>query len=146
MLKRALTDGTVADRLASFTPKPGDGVFIPAGTVHSLGGGVVVFEVQQNSDVTFRLHDWNRVDTKTGKPRPLQVEQAIACIDFEQACGGPVVPVMEGETPVLREQLFFVSIFDCGDTVGNCRLWSERRERRVCWCALLERLGWNIIA
>ena len=65
-----------------FTPKPGDGVFIPAGTVHSLGGDVVVFEVQQNSDVTFRLYDWDHVDAKTGQPRALQVDQALACIDF----------------------------------------------------------------
>jgi mannose-6-phosphate isomerase len=66
-------------------PKPGDAVFIPAGTVHTLGGGVVVFEVQQNSDVTFRLYDWGHVDAKTGQPRPLQVDQAFACIDFANA-------------------------------------------------------------
>jgi len=65
-LRQALTSGTVADHLACFTPKPGDGVFIPAGTVHSLGGGIVVFEVQQNSDVTFRLYDWGHVDAQTG--------------------------------------------------------------------------------
>ena len=76
-LRQALTDGGVADQLACFTPKPGDGVFIPAGTVHSLGGGVVVFEVQENSDVTFRLYDWNHVDAKTGKPRALQVDRAL---------------------------------------------------------------------
>ena len=67
--------------------KPGDGVFIPAGTVHSLGGDVVVFEVQENSDVTFRLYDWDHVDAKTGKPRALQVDQALACIDFARVCG-----------------------------------------------------------
>jgi mannose-6-phosphate isomerase len=57
-LRRALTNRAVADHLVGFTPKPGDGVFLPAGTVHALGGDVVVFEVQQNSDVTFRLYDW----------------------------------------------------------------------------------------
>ena len=46
--------------------QPGDAVFLKAGTVHSLGGDVVVFEIQQNSDVTFSLYDWNRVDAKTG--------------------------------------------------------------------------------
>jgi mannose-6-phosphate isomerase len=55
----------VEDHLASFTPKPGDGVFMPAGTVHSLGD-VVVFEVQENSDVTFRLYDWNHVRSQDG--------------------------------------------------------------------------------
>src|SRR5580704_5289831 len=65
-LRQALANGSVADRLACFHPKPGDAIFLPPGTVHSLGGGVVVFEVQQNSDVTFRLYDWNHLDPKTG--------------------------------------------------------------------------------
>jgi mannose-6-phosphate isomerase len=105
-LRQALTDGGVADQLACFTPKPGDGVFIPAGTVHALGGGVVVFEVQENSDVTFRLYDWNHVDAKTGKPRALQVDQALACIDFAACAGGLVAPVVEATEPVERERLF----------------------------------------
>jgi mannose-6-phosphate isomerase len=105
-LRRALTNGGVADDLACFTPKPGDGVFIPAGTVHALGGGVVVFEIQQNSDVTFRLYDWDHVDGKTGKSRALQVEQALDCIDFAQDAAGLVAPVVEGKTPVERERLF----------------------------------------
>ncbi len=63
VLRRALAGRTVADHLASFTPKAGDAVFIRAGTVHTLGG-VVVFEVQENSDVTFRLYDWDRVDAQ----------------------------------------------------------------------------------
>lgn len=104
-LRQALASGTLADRLNSFTPKPGDGIFIPAGTVHSLGD-VVVFEVQENSDVTFRLYDWNHVDARTGQPRPLQVEQALACIDFAQGAIGPVVPMVDELKPVLRERLF----------------------------------------
>src|ERR1700683_2152207 len=56
-IRQSLANGAVADQLASFTPKLGDGVFIPAGTVHSLRD-LVVFEVQENSDVTFRLFDW----------------------------------------------------------------------------------------
>jgi len=105
-LRRAIAAGAVAGRLACFTPKPGDGVFLPAGTVHALGGDVVVFEVQQNSDVTFRLYDWDHVDAKTGQPRALQVDQAIACIDFAQGAVGPVTPVVEELKPVLRERLF----------------------------------------
>lgn len=111
-LKQSLTKGTVADHLAYFTPKPGDGVFLPAGTVHSLGGDVVVFEVQQNSDVTFRLYDWNHIDKKTGKPRSLQVDQALACIDFTQSATKPVVPVVEAIAPVRNEMLFHCEHFD----------------------------------
>jgi mannose-6-phosphate isomerase len=111
VLRQALTNGNVADDLACFAPKPGDGVFIPAGTVHSLGGNIVVFEVQQNSDITFRLYDWNHVDAKTGKPRPLQVDQALACINFGERNGGLVTPVTEQTTPVLRERLFHCDKF-----------------------------------
>src|ERR1035438_6014044 len=105
-LRRALTNGTVADHLACLTPKPGEAVFLPAGTVHSLGGDLVVFEIQQNSDVTFRLYDWGNVDAKTGKTRALQVEKALACIDFAEGPVGRVMPVVETTTPVERERLF----------------------------------------
>lgn len=110
-LRRALTNGAVADHLGCFTPKPGDGVFLPAGTVHALGGDVVVFEVQQNSDVTFHLYDWDHVDAKTGQPRALQVDQALACIDFAEGAVGLVAPVVEAATPVGRERLFHCEHF-----------------------------------
>jgi mannose-6-phosphate isomerase len=116
-LRRALASGTVAEHIKCFTPKPGDGVFIPAGTVHTLGGGVAVFEVQQNSDVTFRLYDWGHVDATTGQPRPLQVDQALACVDYGAGAGGLVRPVIESATPVERERLF-----DC----EQFRLWRLR--------------------
>ncbi|MGD0939722.1 MAG: type I phosphomannose isomerase catalytic subunit [Terracidiphilus sp.] len=105
-LRSSLVNGTLADQLVGIVPRPGDAVFIPAGTVHTLGGGVVVFEVQQNSDVTFRLYDWDHVDAKTGKPRPLQVDQAFACIDFDGSSGGLVAPRIETTMPVERERLF----------------------------------------
>ncbi len=104
-LRSGIANGTVADRLPSFVPKVGDSVLLPAGTVHSLGG-LVVFEVQQNSDVTFRLYDWDHVDAKTGHPRPLQVDQAMACIDFAQGALSPGRPEIEETTPVRRERLF----------------------------------------
>ena len=121
-LRRAIAKGAVAEHLACFTPKPGDGVFLQAGTVHSLGG-VVVFEVQQNSDVTFRLYDWDHVDAKTGQRRALQVDQAIACIDFAQGAIGPVAPVVEGRSRCCESGSFFVNIFDCGDSAANRPLW-----------------------
>src|SRR5664280_42727 len=110
-LKQSLTNGQIADHLSYFTPKPGDGVFIPAGTVHSLGGDVVVFEMQQNSDVTFRLYDWDHIDSETGKRRALQVDQALACIDFSQAAIQPVVTLVEKISPVSRELVFYCEQF-----------------------------------
>ena len=109
-LRLATADGTVANKLAHFKPEPGDGVFLRAGTVHTMGD-VVVFEVQENSDVTFRLYDWDKLDPYTKQPRPLQVAEALACIDFGQGPVSPVVPVVEHETPVLREKLFDCEFF-----------------------------------
>lgn len=109
-LERALANRTVSELLASFTPNVGDAVLIPAGTVHSLDS-LVVFEVQQNSDVTFRLDDWDHIDPNTGSPRPLQIAQATACVDFTQVAIHPVAPRIEEETPVKRERLFHCDHF-----------------------------------
>ena len=119
VLRESITHKTLADHLLSIIPKPGDGIFIPAGTVHSLGGDVVVFEVQQNSDTTFRLYDWGHVDDKTGKPRGLQVDQALACIDFVDGAAGLVIPVVEAKTPVERERLFDCDAFRLWRLCGN---------------------------
>jgi mannose-6-phosphate isomerase len=104
VLRQSLANGTVENQLARFTPELGDGVFIRAGTVHSLSD-VVVFEVQENSDVTFRLYDWDRVDPKTGQRRPLQVDQAMDCINFAQGEIGPVVPKVDEKMSAVREKL-----------------------------------------
>ncbi len=120
-LRKALSNGGVASQLAGFTPKAGDAVFLPAGTVHALGGDIVVFEVQQNSDVTYRLYDWDHIDAKTGELRALQVDQALACVDFAQGLAGLVAPAVERKAPVEREGLF------------HCRnfwLWRMRGESR----------------
>jgi mannose-6-phosphate isomerase len=88
-LRAALARGTVAECLHSFAPRPGDCLFLPAGTVHAVGGGVLMAEVQQTSDATFRLFDWNRRDA-AGRSRQLHVEEALACIDWTR---GPVTPI-----------------------------------------------------
>ncbi len=81
---RPLAQQSADDHLASFTPSRGQTVLINAGTVHALGDDVVVFEVQENSDVTFRLYDWDHIGPKIGHPRALQVEKALQCIDLKQ--------------------------------------------------------------
>jgi mannose-6-phosphate isomerase len=117
-LRQAITNDSVPQQLASFAPKIGDSVYIPAGTVHALRD-VVVFEVQQNSDVTFRLYDWNHVDPRTGQARPLQVEQAMACIDFSQGAVAPGLPVTQQTGPVLRELLVDSEHFDVTRITGR---------------------------
>jgi mannose-6-phosphate isomerase len=95
-LERAVADGTTADLLYTFAPNVGDCVYLPAGTVHALGGGITIFEVQQTSDTTYRLFDWNRTDAKTGRPRELHIENALTSIDFSR---GPVHAVKTNRIP-----------------------------------------------
>jgi len=85
----ALENGTVLDCLHGFLPQAGDCVFLPAGTVHAVGGGVLLAEVQETSDATFRLFDWNRRDA-LGKPRPLHIDEGLESIHWPQM---PVEPV-----------------------------------------------------
>ena len=102
-LVRRLRDGTVEECLHSFKPKVGDCVFMPAGLVHAVGGGVVMAEVQQASDATFRLYDWSRVDPATGQPRKLHIEEALQAIHFDLAPGRPTTPTpLESEFGVRR--------------------------------------------
>lgn len=116
-LRQALAQRTVVELLASFVARPDDCVYLPAGTVHAIGGGLLLFEVQQNSDVTFRLYDWDRVDAKTGQPRQLHVEQSLACTDF--SCG-PAVPVEPRQEADGRERLVHCKHFT---------MWRLRVER-----------------
>lgn len=103
--RAALAAGTAPDTLHSFTPTPGDCVFLEAGTVHAIGADILLFEVQQTSDITYRLYDWDRVDPKTGKRRDLHVEDALACSDFARGPCGPVRAEVVDEAQVWREEL-----------------------------------------
>ena len=79
--ERKIKDGTVADCFHRVTVEKGDVMFLPSGRVHALGAGIVLFEIQQNSDTTYRVFDWNRVGLD-GKPRELHVAQSLASINF----------------------------------------------------------------
>ena len=79
--ERAVASGTVADCFHRIAVQAGDAMFLPSGRVHAIGAGLVIFEIQQNSDTTFRVDDWNRVGLD-GKPRELHVPQSLASIDF----------------------------------------------------------------
>lgn len=107
-----LNDGTVADCLHSFVPKVGDCISLPAGTVHAAGGGVVFAEVQQPSDLTFRLFDWNRVGLD-GQPRQLHLEMAMQSMTWPQGPVSPTIPVpLECGCGVLGEQLLKAPAFE----------------------------------
>jgi mannose-6-phosphate isomerase len=80
-LQQALTDGNVEELMEKYPVKKGDFHFLPAGTIHALGAGVVVAEIQTPSDTTYRLYDWNRLDSQ-GRSRPLHIEQALESIHY----------------------------------------------------------------
>jgi mannose-6-phosphate isomerase len=100
--KRALERGTIADHVHAIPVKAGDAMFLPAGRLHAVGAGTLLVEIQQNSDTTYRVFDWNRTDDR-GQPRQLHVEQALASIDFTDCTPGLVE--LKGEL-LVRQQLF----------------------------------------
>jgi mannose-6-phosphate isomerase len=92
--EQAVADGQSESTLHSFEPKAGDCVFIPAGTMHAIGSGLLIAEIQQASDTTFRIYDWGRVDAD-GNSRPLHIEQGVAATDFRRGPVSATQPVEE---------------------------------------------------
>ena len=79
---RAIDRGTVSDCIHTIEAKAGQSILIPSGRLHAIGGGFLIHEIQQNSDTTYRVHDWDRPDLD-GNPRQLHIEASLRCIDFE---------------------------------------------------------------
>jgi mannose-6-phosphate isomerase len=103
-LARSIQSGSIESLLHAFEPKAGDSILIEAGTVHAIGAGVLLSEIQQMSDATFRVYDWNRVGPD-GKPRELHISQAMESINFDR---GPVDPIKPQVSPMkngTRERL-----------------------------------------
>jgi len=126
--RAAMAAGTTPDTLHGFTPKPGDCVFLEAGTVHAIGADILLFEVQQTSDITYRLFDWNRVDAKTKQPRELHIDDGLACADFAAGPCNPVTPARVGEADRLVDCRYFTVDRFTSDTplsvgaAGECRV------------------------
>jgi mannose-6-phosphate isomerase len=109
--ERALAAGEIAGTLNRFDARAGDAFFLPARTVHALGEGCLVYEVQQTSNVTFRVSDWGRVGLD-GKPRALHVEESLQTIDFTGGRFGPCAPAFRpdargGQTAALVDCAHF---------------------------------------
>jgi mannose-6-phosphate isomerase len=100
----ALRSGEVADHVHTLKVSRGDAMFLPAGRFHAVGAGNLLVEVQQNSDTTYRVFDWNRTDD-SGKPRLLHIEHALECIDFDDV--RPQLIPAKGEV-LVRDDLFEV--------------------------------------
>ena len=102
--RRALEAGQLEDCLHQLPVQAGDNVFIPSGSVHAIMDGLLVAEIQQNSDTTYRVYDWNRVGAD-GKPRPLHVDKALDVIDFDLIEPGPFTPQLLTDREGLRREL-----------------------------------------
>jgi mannose-6-phosphate isomerase len=100
--EEALHSGTAAQYVHKIRVKTGDAMFLPAGRLHAVGGSNLLVEIQQNSDTTYRVFDWNRVDDQ-GRRRQLHVDQALQCIDFDDV--GPKLIEPKGEL-LVRHELF----------------------------------------
>lgn len=116
--ERKLVSQTVAECFHRIAIKEGDAMFLPSGRVHALGAGTVIFEIQQNSDTTYRVFDWNRVGLD-GKPRELHVPQSLASIDFKDfepaLLPRTAIAAHPGAVrPLVRNELFDVSLRQWG--------------------------------
>lgn len=118
-LQLAVQAGKTHEVLHQIHPKAGDCIFIPAGTVHALGGGLIVAEIQQSSDTTFRLFDWNRTDA-SGRSRPLHIEQALEVIDYQR---GPVEP----QTAIVFKQSTAEQAIPRMETLVDCSKFHLQR-------------------
>jgi mannose-6-phosphate isomerase len=115
--ENAVAAGRSEETLHSFEPTAGDCVFIPAGTMHAIGAGLLIAEIQQASDTTFRIYDWGRVDAD-GNSRPLHIEQGVAATDFTR---GPVAANAVVESVDENGQAFS-QLVECEKFVMNRRV------------------------
>jgi mannose-6-phosphate isomerase len=99
--ERALAEGTAAETVHAIDARTGCSLFVPSGRLHALGAGLLIYEIQQNSDTTYRVFDWNRLGLD-GRPRELHVPQSLASIDF-----GDIEPSLGPDDGELAASPFF---------------------------------------
>ena len=120
---RRVADGTLGDILRRVPVKEGDAFFLPAGSLHAIGGGIIVFETQQASDLTYRIFDWNRVGPD-GKPRQLHVDKAADVLDYHRGTKGAIEPLtyrLDGmeRTILIADRRFTVERIVAGDAPSS---------------------------
>ena len=123
--EKKIADGSVADCFHRIPVRGGDAMFLPSGRVHAIGDGLVIFEIQQNSDTTYRVFDWNRIGLD-GKPRELHIPQSLASIDFNDF-EPKLVPAVYRQGPSFKfRQLVEDPLFNVQElsfeTAGQLRL------------------------
>ncbi len=110
----AIEQGTIESLLVYAEMRAGDVVYMPAGTIHALGPGLLVYEIQQSSDTTYRLYDWGRMGLD-GKPRPLHIEKGLQVANLASLPQIEHVPIEDGlESDIVRTPYFHTRIFRLG--------------------------------
>jgi mannose-6-phosphate isomerase len=102
--EKKVETGEVAECFHHVSVRAGDAMFLPGGRVHAIGAGLVIFEIQQNSDTTYRVFDWNRLGLD-GKPRELHITQSLASIDFNDFAPALIQGKFAGNTLVQHRSL-----------------------------------------
>ncbi len=129
LVKRGALDGV----LRSLPVVAGDVVYIPAGTVHAIGAGIVVYELQQSSDVTYRIYDWNRRDAQ-GHARELHVAKAKQVLDYHRWTRGTVQPLA---SPELGRSMLIASNYFCEELIDTHKsIKVSTNDSPFCVCAL----------
>jgi mannose-6-phosphate isomerase len=158
LFREAIHDGRLEPLLHSFPVKAGDHVCVPAGSLHAIMGGLIIAEIQQNSDTTYRVYDWNRVGADS-KPRPLHVEKALDVIDFKQVEPGISLAIPLGESAGVRREIlcqnrYFVTErvaiagghFFQGDNNGqSLEIWGALEGRVTIGDVRLERIRFALL-
>jgi mannose-6-phosphate isomerase len=111
VFKKALEQGKVEKHLHALELKTGDAIFLPSGRMHALGAGNVLVEIQENSDTTYRIYDWNRAK-KGHAPRQMHIAEAMECVDFEDV--EPALLRPKGES-LVRHELFEIDKWELRD-------------------------------
>ncbi|MDD2213195.1 MAG: class I mannose-6-phosphate isomerase [Oscillospiraceae bacterium] len=134
---RAIADGTCEDCLQHVPVQAGDCINIPAGLVHAITAGLIIYEVQQNSDTTYRVYDYNRRDA-AGNLRPLHVAKALDVIDYANAGGHVRFPGLNltATGPLRRRMLVINRYFTVEEDRldGACRLEANGSQFRILTC------------
>ncbi len=132
-LRHRLAAGTVEEVLHAVTPQVGEAYLIPAGVPHAISAGLVLFEIEQCSDITLRLFDWNRVDAQ-GRPRQLHVEEALRCLDWQHPAVNHSLP---RELPVIRQGVQAQRLVTCEwfvmDRVTVLTEWATSADVLTIW-------------
>ncbi|HHT65956.1 MAG TPA: class I mannose-6-phosphate isomerase [Clostridiales bacterium] len=131
----SIEQGRLEDHLQELEIAPGDVLYIPAGLVHAIGEGILIYEIQQNSDTTYRVYDWNRVDHK-GMKRELHIEKALDVIDFN-ADQGSILTGLEVEEPGGQRMIYVACDYFAMEELrilGDMELFMDGKRFQVLTC------------